>query len=212
MNVQEVITRVKRQFGDESGVQITDLDVFRWINDAQNDIAQEQEILETTAVTNSVAGQGSYPIPEDIINLRAVHYKGFKLKVVSMQDYDIYVNNWQGDPNNPEQGTPEIFYVWATEIKMFPVPVESGDEIKLYFSQFPAPINSVGDALTLPIKYHNRIVEYCLQQAYELDENFEASNLKASQMSSSLTQMAEDASWTEHAHYPMVTVLPEDAW
>ena len=210
MNVSEVITRVKRQFGDESGVQITDADVIRWINDAQNDIGQAQEILETTAVNTSVAGQGNYTIPDDIINLRSVHYDGSKLVAVSMQDYDIYVRNWQDDPNSPKSGIPDIFYVWATEINLFPIPANAGIEIKLFYSQFPQPVNNSADELTLPIKWHNRIVEYCLQQAYELDENFEASNLKGSQMSASLTQMAEDASWTEHAHYPMVTVLPED--
>lgn len=212
MNVQEVAIRVKRQFGDESGVQVTDQDIIRWVNDAQNDIGQAQEILETTATTASVANQGDYPIPADIINLRSVYYKGFKLNAVSLQDYDIYVNDWQGDPNNPSTGTPEIFYVWATEIRLFPVPAADGDEIKLYYSQFPPPVTTISDPLSIPVKYHNRIVEYCLQQAYELDENFEASSLKGQQLSSSLTQMAEDQSWTEHTHYPTVTVLPEDLW
>lgn len=212
MNVSEVAIRVKRQFGDESSVQVTDEDIIRWINDAQNDIGQAQEILETTAISTSVANQETYPIPSDIINLRSVYYNGFKVRVVSLQEYDTYVSQWQEDPNNPQTGTPDIFYSWATEIRLFPVPESSGQQIKLYYSQFPPPVVNMGDALSIPIKYHNRVVEYCLQQAYELDENFEASTLKGSQLSSSLTQMAEDQSWTEHTHYPSISVMPEDAW
>lgn len=212
MNVQEVVTRVERQFGDESGVQITENDVMRWINDAQNDIAQAQEILEATATTVSVNGTDAYPLPADIINLRSVFYNGRKIDVVSMQDFDIYVNKLFDDPNTPTQGIPDIFYVWGQELRLAPVPNEDGLEIKLYYSQFPTPVTAVGDDLTLPIKYHNRIVEYCLQQAYELDENVEMSMMKGQQMSSSLGQMAEDSSWTEHTHYPTIVVLPEDAW
>ena len=212
MIVSEVITRVKRQFGDESGVQITDQDVMRWINDAQNDIAQAQEINEASATGSSTYQQDTYPIPTDVINLRSVLYKGKKIKAVSMQEYDVYVNENQGSPNVPLYGTPDIFYVWAQEIRFYPIPEVSGEEIKLYYSQFPVEVITINDFLSLPIKYHNRIVEYCLQQAYELDENFDAAALKGGQMSASLSQMAEDSSWTEHSAYPMVTIMPEDAW
>jgi len=212
MNVQDVITRVKRQFGDESGVQVTDQDIIRWINDAQSEIAQAQDILEVSATSLSVANQGAYPVPSDIIYLRSVYYNGFKVRVVSLQDYDIYVNNYQEDPENPLSGIPEIFYMWADEIKFYPVPAEAGQDIKLYYTQFPANVTSSAGQLTIPLPYHTRVVEYCLQQAYELDENFDASNLKGQQLSNNLTAMAEDQSWTEHTHYPSVTVLPEDAW
>ena len=37
--VQDVLLSVKRQFGDESGVQVTDSDIVRWVDDAQREIS-----------------------------------------------------------------------------------------------------------------------------------------------------------------------------
>lgn len=209
MIVSDVAARVKRQFGDESGVQVTDADIVRWINDAQRDIGQAQEIIETIATQTSVAGQQAYNLPTDIINLRAVYYNSVKLEPISLQQFDTYINE-VGDPANPESGTPTLVYIWANDLNFYPIPDVTGDTIKLYYSQFPADVVNLSDPLSLPIKYDNRIVEYCLQQAYELDENFDAANLKGAQFSNSLSQMREDSSWTEHTHYPMISIHPED--
>ena len=54
MLVSEIATRVKRQFGDESGSLIDDNDILRWCNDAQVDIIRKTAALtssQTTAVT-----------------------------------------------------------------------------------------------------------------------------------------------------------------
>lgn len=210
MNVQDVIDRIQRQFGDESGVQVTNDDIIRWINDAQRDIGQAQEILETIATTTSVVDQASYIIPSDIISLKRVTYAGKNIKNVSLQEFDQYITDNQDTPTINDTGTPEIFYSYGEEISFYPVPNVAGDDIKLYYSQFPAEVASAVDDLTLPIKYHNRIVEYCLQQAYELDENFEAASYKESQFSNSMSQMKEDVSWKHHEYYPNITVMPED--
>jgi hypothetical protein len=217
MIVSDVSTRVKRQFGDESGVQVTDADIIRWINDAQRDIAYTQEILESIATQVSVANQEKYTLPPDMINLRSVYYANAKLQVLSLQDYDNYVTSYTNPTGTVTQnavltGVPEVFYVWGTELSMYPIPSAAGVTIKLYFSKFPPDVVNQASTLSLPNKYDNRVVEYCLQQAYELDENFEASNLKGSQFANSLTQMGEDAQWTEHTAYPMIAVQPEDAW
>lgn len=210
MNVQDVVDRVQRQFGDESGVQVTNDDIIRWVNDAQRDIGQAQEILETIATTPSVVGQAAYVIPDDIINLKRVTYAGKNIKNVSLQEFDQYITDNQLNPLTGESGDPEIYYSYGEELSFYPVPDTDADDIKLYYSQFPAEVTLVSDDLTLPIKYHNRIVEYCLQQAYELDENFEAASYKEGQFSNSMAQMKEDVSWKSHEFYPNITVMPED--
>lgn len=210
MIVSEVATRIKRQFGDESGVQVTDEDVIRWINDAQNEIGQAQELIETTSTGTSTAQTETYDLPANIINLRGVYFEGRQLRKLSMQEYDIWVREYLDGVAYPSYGTPEVFCVWADQIRMYPVPDASGRQIKLFFTEFPTAVVTTADQLSLPIKWHNRIVEYCLQQAYELDENAEFAMMKGGQLSASLGQMAEDASWTEHTSYPNITVLPED--
>ena len=211
MIVSEVATRVKRQFGDESGVQVTDEDIMRWISDAQREIGQAQELIEATSTGSSTYQTETYDLPVDIINLRSVYFEGKQLRKLSMQEYDIWVREYLDGVAYPFYGTPEVFCVWANQLRMYPVPDASGREIIVYFTEFPTDVITVADQLSLPIKWHNRIVEYCLQQAYELDENFDAAMMKGGQMSQSLGQMAEDASWTEHTSYPMITIQPDDA-
>jgi hypothetical protein len=43
--VGQIYDYVKRAFGDESGVQLTNADIVRWINDAQNEIAEAAGVI-----------------------------------------------------------------------------------------------------------------------------------------------------------------------
>lgn len=208
--VSDVITRVQRQFGDESGVQVTEADIIRWINDSQRDIGQAQEILEVVSTTASVAAQQAYTLPTDIITLKRVTYAGANVKNLSLQEFDAYITDALANPLVQDTGTPEVYYSYGSELSFFPIPTVDGDDIKLYYSQFPAEVVANSDTLSLPIKYFNRIVEYCIQQAYELDENFDGASYKGSQFNDSLTQMSEDDSWKSHETYPRITVLAED--
>jgi hypothetical protein len=49
MLVSEIATRVRRQFGDDVGILITDADIIRWVNDAQREIAVKANLLQVRA-------------------------------------------------------------------------------------------------------------------------------------------------------------------
>jgi hypothetical protein len=51
-----------------------------------------------------------------------------------------------------------------------------------------------------------------MQQAYELDENFEAMTLKSQQFANSMSQNLGDEQWDVSQTYPVLTVREEDAW
>lgn len=42
--VQDVLTEIKRTFGDEAGVQITDADIYRWIDRGQIELFSSLEV------------------------------------------------------------------------------------------------------------------------------------------------------------------------
>jgi hypothetical protein len=60
--VGNVQSQVKRVFGDESGVQLTNDDITRWINEAQVDIAKQNQILQTTATMAVTGGTATYSL------------------------------------------------------------------------------------------------------------------------------------------------------
>jgi hypothetical protein len=72
LNVQDVANRVRRTFGDDGGVQVTDDDILRWVNDAQLQISTDnEELLETVATADIIQGQADYSIPSDMNVLRS---------------------------------------------------------------------------------------------------------------------------------------------
>lgn len=175
MKVSDIAARVKRQFGDESGVQITDDDIMRWINDAQRELAVINDLLQTTATAAITVGQEQYYLPPDILKLRSVRVGGRRLAYVSIEDAaDLIPDSRQGPT-----GTPTHFTQFANKIDLYPTPDRAdGNDLQLYYTRIPLSVAKVTDTPELPSQYHNRITDFCLQHAYEMDENWQGASVK----------------------------------
>lgn len=211
MNLGEIKTRVKRQFGDESSVQVTDDDIVRWVNDAQREIAQQNDLLETIATTTITASTSEYSLPADILTLRAVRFNNYKLEALSQEEADSKIVNYE-NPAAYVLGTPVHFWIYANKLTLYPTPNTSGVLLKIYYTRIPIAVSVDANIPELHVKYHGRIVDYVLQQAYEMDENWEASGNKSAQLVAGLNSLKEADSWTERSTYPVITVLAEDDW
>ncbi len=76
MIVSDVITRVRRTFGDEAAVQVTDDDIIRWINDAQIEVIKHNEgALQKSDLLDLVANQSTYTMPTDLMILQTLRVK-----------------------------------------------------------------------------------------------------------------------------------------
>jgi hypothetical protein len=89
-------------------------------------------------------------------------------------------------------------------------PGDSTAAISIYYTRLPIEITDKPDVPELAVKYHNRIVEYCLQQAYELDEDYSASQMKGNQFQVGVSEQLESESWASRDYYPTIMVRPED--
>lgn len=214
MNVQDVINRVTRKFGDEAGVQITDADIVRWINDAQFQIAISNEgLLETTVTTDVFQGQAEYDAPADMSVLRSLAFKGFRVKYMSFAEFNEYIDGFDAPPGIGPYGPgiPEIFMVWNNKITLFPKPdrdIVGG--LKVYYVKQPTQVTLPADVLTVPVQYHLAVVDYVLQQAYELDEDLEKSNYSKAKFDETMRTLNDRNKWTSQEYYPRITTLPED--
>lgn len=213
MNVSDVATRVKRTFGDDAGIQITDEDIFRWINDAQLQISiDNEELLEATATANIVQGQANYTTPTNMNKLRSLTYDNLRLKFLSFNEFNEYLDGYKATPsqNGYGPGTPQVFMVYGGTITLFPTPDKSiTNGLTIYYSQHPSSVGNLADGLGVPDRYHNAVVEFCLQQAYEMDENPDMLAFKKGQFDSVL-QKLKDQEKTTSEYYPRITTLPED--
>lgn len=215
MIVSDVATRVRREFGDESSVQITDDDIIRWINDAQEQIAINNEgLMETTSQTDVVAGQAVYATPSDMSVLRSLSYQGFHLKSMTFNEFNEYMTgfNAPGTLNPYGQGIPICYMIWQDQITIFPTPSESvTGGLYIYYIKHPVAVIALGSSLSVPLEYHNSVVSYCLKQAYELDEDMYKSALKGQEFEQTTQKLNDRNKWAAQEYYPGVTTLPDDA-
>ena len=187
--VSEVMTAVKRQFGDESGVQIDDADIIRWINEAQEVISNKNKVLKAKGTTSSVANQAAYVFPaQNIQQVESIHYDGMRIPNMAFAEAEEYVFN--ADPTATLTGIPVIWYEWAGTFTFWPVPNDVKD-IDVYYTRRPAAVTS-GSTLDAPDKYYPDIIRYVLQQAYELDEDIQNSQIKQKQFENSLNELSDE--------------------
>jgi hypothetical protein len=217
MNVTEIQTYLKRQFGDESGVQVTDTDIIRWINSAQKEIVlQNESLLEVTSVTSSVIGQQSYDLPVDLLKLRGIQYRSstttayYRLKGYSLAEFNEKVDGWD---NSQEPGDPICYTIYGSDILVFPIPATAvASAFKIYYNRMPVTVAVGADIPELPVLYHETIVKFCLKQAYELDEDWDAVGNKAQEFDKDVNLLRGRDDWKVQEFYQTITVLNDDAW
>ncbi len=217
MLVSEIQGRVKRQFGDESGVQIQDSDIINWINDAMRQfVVSNDGLFEKVDTLGVVPGTQEYALPVDLLLLQSISYKDTsdtayrKLKGYSAAEFNEYIDGWSG---TDVTGTPTCYQIFAKNIVLFPVPDHTkADAIKIYYNRIPALVSLPSDTPELPELYHQTIVKYCLTQAYELDEDWDAVGAKGSQIGGDLQLLKGRDEWKNQETYPVITVNLDDAW
>lgn len=209
MLVSEIATRVKRQFGDEAGAQVTDDDIIRWVNDAQIDIAVNNDLLQVVGTSNISNGVSSYDFPTDLLTLRAAKYLNYKLQSFSQEQLSALLPGFEA---SSETGVPTAFWVHERKINLYPTPSEDvTNGLSILYTKVPTTVTSVSDTPELPIQYHPRIVEYCIAQAAELDDNLNHYQLKMNQFKAGIDSMKDNTDWEERDEYPSITVSDRDA-
>jgi hypothetical protein len=205
MLVSEIATRVRNQFGDDEGVQLTDNHIMRWINDAMREISLNNSLLEVKATTNAVQDESDYGIPTNLLALHGIRYDGIKLKKLSLQEADELIPPGQ----SVSSGTPTHFYKEAGNFVLYPPPDNNTSTITTLYTRTPTEVTLTTQTPELPVQYHNRIVEYCIAQAAELDGDNQLAMLKMQQFegkTAAAKQMEE-----EYADlYPSITVSARD--
>lgn len=217
MNVTSVFTRIKNLFGDQNSTQITEAMVILWINDAQREAAMQHEnLLPTVSFISTVADTADYALPSDLLALRHVSYKSdtdyYPLKFVTVQQLNEHIGNWYTGVAH-DNGVPTL---WTREkngfIRIFPEPnTVITDGIKLFYSRYPVDVTVGGSLIDLPAYYDSYVEHYCMLKAYELDENWEASDRKAQLVQNTLDFNNNRDAWFAQGEYPSVSPTWDDA-
>lgn len=214
--VSDIFDRVKRQFGDESGVQFSEGDLIRWINDGQREaVMQNEGLLMKIDYLDSVADQKEYTLPEDCFTLHHVDVKDgssavyYSVKWLGLKQFSEFLDGWDGATIN---AYPQVYTNQQEDkLLLFPAPgtdVISG--IKLTYSRYPTDVVDSTSAIDLPAYFHPYLVNFCLMQAYELDEDWESVAQKAQQVQGDLDFNNNRQFWFGRDSYPTVSTNYED--
>jgi hypothetical protein len=206
-----VADAVKRQFGDPDGRQITNDDILRWINAAQQEIVSQNPVIKSTIQRDIVAGQDVYTYPDENVQyIEALHYNGLPLEPYSFQEAQSYILQRKVETTT-DNSRPVIWYERNGEITLYPKPSDSlTDGLKLYYIERPNDLVTLSEILGLPDRYYQRVVDLVLTRAYQLDENWEAAKYKQMEYMQGMDMIANQENVTQLNTYPSISVRVED--
>jgi hypothetical protein len=201
----DVIQRVKTQFGDNSGAQITDDVILRWINDGQQEIVSNNPILKATKIADVTADQAEYTFPaEKVQYIEAVFVDGRPIKNLSPQTFRDFILT--DDPaRDANSRIPDVWYERAGIITFYPTPNETITAgLKLEYVKMPTSVTSANSPLGVPDRYLNHLVNYCMIQALEYDENYPAAQYKQGQFRDGLDRLRYTENISQSDMYPSI--------
>lgn len=237
MNVGTIVSRVKRQFGDEAGVQVTDDDIYSWINEAQLEAVSQDEKLLTSirlkTVQQAYTMDNAFPLEQDVLSVQDVRYttadkitgynndRGDYLTYVDHINYKQYFDTSIDSLN---KGTPVAYTIVSglltsslpegntlKAIRLLPPADEDKDEQVLIvrYAKYPEEIDNSFVNTELPNYLNNYIINYCLMKAFAMDEDWNASQVNANKAQSSLSTNFARSDVNQGA-YPTLNTLPGD--
>lgn len=190
--VGDVYNQVKRVFGDESGVQLTNDDIARWVNEAQVDIAKQNQILPETATLPVTGGTATYSVSSvtpKIDSIASILLDGRRIGNIPISQAEESIS--LADPEGTETGAPQFWYEWGGQITFWPVPNRNYTMLIRYTAQ-PTDITSTSsDVLSIPDECFTDVCNYVLMRAYEMDENAEMMAVKQAEYSTSVAERGE---------------------
>lgn len=194
---------VKRTFGDESGVQLENADIVRWANEGIRNIAVINRLLRTKSTSAAVIGQWEYTFPDSSIQqVHSVHINGSPIIAVDFAQAEE--NFLSGDPDHTEAGTPLFWWNWGDTFTLWPKPT-AADTITLFFTRNPILVTGLpGDVLDVPDKHYQTLVDFVLWKCYEMDEDWQAAQVKEAQYRAALMEQKDDEMQAQDLTFPVV--------
>ena len=197
--VDKIITTVKRQFGDESGVQIDNSDIIRWINDGQREISVQLAPLRGRATTTLAAGQKVAELPtQNVVEVSSITIDGIKLPFKNFQEA-------MADMKEPNAtGHPQYYYSWGKEFMFWPIP-DKEYTLEVFYSRYPAEVMQPTDKLTIPDRFYDSLVSYVMSKAAELDEEFDVMQNHKADFAARIVEQQDAEMNAQQSLYPTMT-------
>lgn len=205
MLVSDIITRVRVAIGDNESISVSDADIMRWINDAMREVAASNQLLQVTGVQNTIVGTEGYALPSapTLLKLHSVRYDKLKLPIYTRAEAEDRLGI-----DGTTKGSPSVAWVWSNKINLWPIP-DSVKELEINYTRQPTDVTAVGNTPDLPVQYHRRLVDYCLAQVAEMDDDMARYQLKMQEFETGVQKIKDVPDW-EDDYYSYISAASRD--
>jgi hypothetical protein len=129
----------------------------------------------------------------------------------TFEEAQAYILSTVPEGEYVEQTKPKIWYERAGDIYLYPKPKENvTGGLRLFFVAQPEELTTLTEVLKVPDRYFQRVVDFVLARAYQLDENWEAAQYKQQEYAIAMGMLANQENKGETNTYPSSTVRIED--
>lgn len=214
MQVSDIVRRVRDAAGDLAVLQFSQATLTDWINDGIRECVIENSLLQSRATSPTVIGQKDYTLPADIFKIHSVYADGFKMEVLTLEEWEQSNTGVHGQPD--ETGSQQFqCYVFAGVLTVWPTPT-TVINLVVNYTKLPAAITYtsgpdtwVPAAPTIPEAFHNHIVAYCMAQVALQDDDLNKYNLFMGQFKSGVIDLKHMRDTDDM--YPMITLSVRDS-
>lgn len=202
LTVADLAVRVKRIFGDESGAQITDADILRWVNDAQLDIARQTHCLSKSQTFSLTLGQYLIPPPVGFLFLTRAICRGRLLSPTNLNWLDLTFPNRQV---SYPSGVPEYIIWKGNGFELYPaIDANALNGLVIEYTAYPSILTLVTEVLEIPEQYYLAVERFALMRAKELDQDWGAAQLFLKEYETMVRGIFHDENNRQENSYPAV--------
>lgn len=174
----DLILQVRDILDESTPGQFSDAMLVRWLNEGGRDLARSTRHLKDKATIPTVAGSGTYALPESVVAVEHCYYheagsgRNFPLTPRHLENLDaVRGYDWT------REGTPMFFttqgYTPNLTLTVYPVPSSSLDSWVLLTARLPVEIdpNAPSAEVDVPSAWYDALVDYCEFKALRRDRD-----------------------------------------
>lgn len=167
-NVTTFTDQVRAGCALRSSNRVTDADILIWLNEAQDEIAQETHTYRTSTSINSVDGTKEYNLPTSCLSIEEVWWNPDERRLIPMTPGDLE-SLYMSSPNwrYASKGTPTYYYVQVNSaLGLHPTPdASTSNAIFVVYTGLPPRATSGSDLLWHPPGHERTIAHYACWKA-----------------------------------------------
>jgi hypothetical protein len=165
----ELNTYARQQYNAANDSFFADSELYKHQWFAQQVLAKEAKLIESTYTTPTVASQQEYTWPDAVIAIKRITWNGKALDRITFREDDILTGR---NASTSATGEPRGYALFDRVIYLRPVPA-SVYTLKLFTFDQPQEVSSTS-VIDVPEEFHLDLVNYLLWQMAAKDQNFEA--------------------------------------